>query len=166
MCGSTFLIIFDKNNYLQLELSFSYNIVLYECLFGEIQTRVHVALTSRSITARLGARSILLPSISFHMDLSDSCGWIERGGNAMNSGKRVSLLSSGCQSGERVKRVVLLQRRENATELLRFPAHKYSQGPRLYNKSIASVSNTHSHTHTGREIHSYNQQSAHTHTHK
>lgn len=67
----------------------------------------------------------------------------------MNSGKRVSLLSRGCQSGERererVERVVLLQRRENATELLRFPAHKYSQGPRLYNKSIASVSNTHTH---------------------
>lgn len=63
---------------------------------------------------------------------------------------------------ERVERVVLLQRQENATELLRFLAHKYSQGPQLYNKSIASVSNTLKHTHTGRKIHTYNQQSAHT----
>lgn len=68
-------------------------------------------------------------------------------GNAMNSGKRVSLLRKCCQSGEREReRLVLLQRRENATELLRFPTHKYTQGLRLYNKSICSVSNTHSHT--------------------
>lgn len=37
------------------------------------------------------------------------------------------------------------------------PAHKYSQGPRLYNKSIASVSNTHTlaekYTHTTSSVH-------------
>ncbi len=89
----------------------------------------------------------------------------ERLGNAMNSGKRVSLLSRGCQSRERVERVVLLQRRENATELLCFPAHKYSQGPRLYNKSIASVSNTHTqaekYTHTTNSLHVHTNKKTH-----
>ena len=62
------------------------------------------------------------------------------------------------------ERVVLLQRRENATELLRFPAHKYSQGPQLYNKSIASDSNTHTHTHIQAEKYTHATSSLHVYT--
>lgn len=60
----------------------------------------------------------------------------------------------------RVERVVLLQRQENATELLCFPAHKYSQGPQLYYKSIASVCNLH------RRVEKRTRRHTPTHTHK
>lgn len=120
---------------------------------------------SRSITARLCAYSILLSSISFHMDLSDSCGWIERRGRGTcyELWETCLFAQQRLTERERVERVVLLQRQENATELLCFPAYKYSQGLQLYNKSIASVSNTLKHTHRQKNAHTHNRQRARTH---